>query len=70
MIKLLHGIYPHTYEQQVRNQGYTLGVKSEYYENMRRALNTLRMNNFLTESQSDAICEKLQNRIMNDIKKV
>lgn len=70
MIKLQHGIYPYTYEQQARDQGYTLGKKSEYYERMRNAFNTLRMNDFLTESQSDAICKKLQKRIVVDMKKL
>lgn len=62
-----HGICDESYEKQANAQGFTLGKKADYFENIRRACNMLRINGYLTSSQADSVCKKIQNNLVKEL---
>ncbi len=67
-VRFSHGIYGDSYEKQAIVQGFTLGEKADFFENIRHAYNMLRINGYLTSSQADSVCRKIQNNLVKELK--
>ena len=65
-----HGALSDDYEKQANAQGFTLGDKAELFEHLRHSYNMLRLHGYLTDSQADAVCQKLQKNIVKNLKKM
>lgn len=66
-IKFNHGTISESYEKQANAQGFTLGEKAEAFESIRHAYNRLRINGYLTSSQADSVCKKIQNNLVKEL---
>lgn len=65
-----HGVLNDNYEKQANNQGFTLGDKAELFEHVRRSYNMLRLHGYLTDSQADLVCQKIQKSLVKNLKKL
>lgn len=57
-------------EEQVNEQGFTLGDKAEFFDKVSEAYITLRIGGYLTDSQCDSICKKLSKNIAKNCKEL
>lgn len=62
-----HGVLCDSYEEQANKQGYTLRFKAKNFEQIKSSYNTLRINGYLTDSQADTICKKIQKRLVKNL---
>lgn len=67
-IGFYHGSFADSYEKQANEQGYTLGDKADYFVKIADAYNRLRIGGFLTDSQADSVCKKIQQRLAASVK--
>ena len=65
-----HGCLSDSYEKQANEQGFTLGDKAEMLEELKYSFNMLLLHDCITNSQSDAIVQKIQKKIVKNLKKV
>lgn len=68
-VGFVHGVLRESYEKQANEQGFTLGEKAEQFENIGHACNLLRMNGYLTDTQTDTIYRKIQKDIVEALEK-
>lgn len=67
-IKFGHGALCDRYEQQANRQGFTLGDKEELFDKVKYSYNFLWVHGYLTDSQADTICKKIQKQIIKNLK--
>ena len=67
-IGFYHGALADRYEKQANKQGFTLGDKAELFEKVAFSYNLLRIHGYLTDSQADSVCKKIQKELMANIK--
>lgn len=65
-----HGTMCDSYEKQANEQGFTLGEKTELFDKIGFSYNLLRMHGYLTDSQADMICKKIQKNLVKNIKPI
>jgi len=65
-----HGVLSDSYEKQANDQGFTLGEKAELFERLRHSYNMLRLHGYLTDKQADAVCQKLQKKLVKSLKRL
>lgn len=65
-----HGALCDSYEQQDNEQGFTLGDKVELFDKIGYAYNLLRIQGYLTDSQADMVCKKIQKNLVKSIRKL
>lgn len=63
-----YGVLYDDLEKQANEQGYTFGDKVELVEKLRFSANMVRMHGLLTDSQADSMYQKLQKRIIKELK--
>ena len=63
-----HGALCDSYEKQANTQGFTLGDKAELFDDVSFAYNLLRVHGYLTNSQVDMICNKIQKQLVKNLK--
>lgn len=63
-----HGAFADSYEKQANEQGYTLGNNAKHFDEIAHAYNMLRLHDYLTESQAESIRNKIQKKLVNNIK--
>ena len=63
-----HGELCENYEKQANEQGFTLGEKAGAFENIKESYDTLMFYHLLTPSQADAVCEKIQEQLVKNLK--
>ena len=63
-----HGALEDNYEKQANEQGYTLGDKAELFNKIAFSYNMLRIHGYLTDSQADSICQKIQKNLVKSVK--
>ena len=59
-----------SYEQQANEQGFTLGDKADLFDKIGYAYNLLRIQGYLTDSQADIVCKKIQKNLVKSIKRM
>lgn len=62
-----HGAMCDSYEKQANEQGFTLGEKAKLFEKIGFSYNLLRMHGYLTDSQADMVCKKIQKNLMKNL---
>lgn len=67
-IEIRYGLLFPSIEEQIREQGFTLGEDSEKCENIRKSIYVLMFNNIATDSQLDMMFKKLHKRVIGNIK--
>lgn len=65
-----HGAMCDSYEKQANEQGFTLGGKAELFEKIGFSYNLLRIHGYLTDSQADMICKKIQKNIVKNLSRI
>lgn len=65
-----HGALGDSYEDQANEQGFTLGDKAELFDKIGYAYNLLRVHGYLTDSQADMVCKKIQKDLVKSVKKM
>lgn len=65
-----HGAMCESYEEQAKKQGYTLGDKADLFDKVGFSYNMLRLHGYITDSQSNMICKKIQKELVANIKPV
>lgn len=65
-----HGTLCDRYEKQANDQGFTLGDKAELFDKIGYAYNLLRVRGYLTDSQADMVCKKIQKDLVKSVKKM
>lgn len=65
-----HGALSDSYEKQAQEQGFTLGDKAELFDKIGYSYNMLRIHGYITESQADNICKKIQKNLVKNIKRL
>ena len=65
-----HGVLSDDYETQANEQGFTLGDKAELFEHLRHSYNMLRLHDCITDSQADKIIQKIQKKIVKNLKRL
>lgn len=65
-----HGALADSYEKQANEQGFTLGDKAEMFDKIAFSYNMLRIHGYLTDKQSEQICQKIQKNLVKNIKKL
>lgn len=63
-----HGALADSYEEQARQQGFTLGDKADTFDKIAFAYNMLRIHGYLTDSQADSVCKKIQKNLVKSLK--
>lgn len=64
-----HGVMADSYEKQANEQGYTLGEKeAALFDRIGAAYNLLRIQGCLTDSQADSVCQKIQKKLVANLK--
>lgn len=63
-----HGVLSDTYEKQANEQGFTLGEKAELFDKIAFSYNMLRIHGYLTDSQADMVCKKIQKKLISNLK--
>jgi hypothetical protein len=69
-IGFYHGALCDSYEQQANEQGFTLGDKADLFDKIGYAYNLLRIQGYLTDSQADIVCKKIQKNLVKSIKRM
>lgn len=69
-IGFYHGALSDDYEKQANEQGFTLGDKAEFFESVKRSFLMLKLHGYLTDSQADSVCKKIQKNLARNIKKI
>ena len=67
-IVFYHGALVDSYEKQANEQGYTLGDKAEIFDEVGKAYNMLRIHGYLTDSQAGSVVNKIQKKLVANIK--
>lgn len=67
-VEFRHGALCDSYEKQANEQGFTLGDKAELFDKVAYSYNLLRIYGYLTDSQADSVCEKIQKRLVKNLK--
>lgn len=62
-----HGALADSYEKQANEQGYTLGDKADTFDKIGFSYNMLRIHGYLTDSQADSICQKIQKKLVANL---
>ncbi len=65
-----HGALSDSYEKQANDQGFTLGDKAELFEKIGFSYNLLRIHGYLTDSQADMVCKKIQKNLVKNLRRV
>ena len=65
-----HGAMCDSYEKQANKQGFTLGEKAELFEKIGFSYNLLRIHGYLTDSQADIVCKKIQKNLVKSLSKI
>jgi hypothetical protein len=65
-----HSAWADSYEKQANDQGFTLGDKAKLFEDVGHSWNMLRIHGYLTDSQSDSICKKIQKNLIKSLKRL
>ena len=65
-----HGALADSYEKQANEQGFTLGDKAELFDKIAFSYNMLRIHGYLTDSQADSVCQKIQKNLVKSVKSV
>lgn len=65
-----HGALCDPYEQQANEQGYTLGKEADLFDDIGHAYNMLYIHGYLTDSQADSVCKKIQKKLIRSLKKL
>lgn len=65
-----HGALCDSYEKQANEQGFSLGDKAELFDKIGHSYNMLRVNGYLTDSQADMVCKKIQKNLVKSLKKL
>lgn len=63
-----HGALSGSYEKQANEQGYTLGDKADTFDKIGFSYNMLRIHGYLTDSQADSVCKKIQKKLASSVK--
>ena len=63
-----HGALCDSYEKQANEQGFTLGGQAELFYKVAFSYNLLRIHGYLTDSQADMVCKKIQKQLMKNLK--
>lgn len=63
-----HGALADSYEKQANEQGYTLGGKADTFDKIGFSYNMLRIHGYLTDSQADSVCKKIQKKLVSSVK--
>lgn len=69
-ISFYHGALCDSYEDQANEQGFTLGDKAELFDKIRNAYSLLRVRGYLTDSQVDVVCKKIQKDLVRSVRKM
>jgi hypothetical protein len=56
-----------SYELQANQQGFTLGDKAKLFDEIGAAYHLLRIHGYLTDSQADIVCKKIQKNLCNNL---
>ena len=68
-VEFHHGALADSYEKQANKQGYTLGEKeAKLFDKIGWAYNLLRLQGCLTDSQANSICQKIQKKLVANLK--
>lgn len=67
IVKMGYGALAPSLEEQANEQGFTLGDKAKFLEDLRKA-KTMLMFHVLTESQTKSITQKLHKLVMRELK--
>lgn len=67
-IGFIYGALSDPLEKQANEQGFTLGDKREHLETLSRAMVVCRINGLCTDSQYDAMCKKMQKKVVKALK--
>lgn len=65
-----HGALCDGYEKQANEQGFTLGDKAELFDKIGYAYNLLWIQGYLTNSQADMVCKKIQKSLVKSVKRI
>lgn len=65
-----HGVMCDSYEKQANEQGFTLGKKAELFDKIGFSYNLLRIHGYLTDSQADVVCRKIQKNLVNNLSRI
>lgn len=65
-----HGVFADSYEKQANEQGYTLGDRAELFDKIGYSFNLLRIHGYLTDSQADGVCQKIQKKLVANLKRL
>ena len=63
-----HGALCDSYERQANEHGFTLGDKAELFDEIAFSYNLLRIHGYLTDSQADMVCNKIQKQLVKNLK--
>lgn len=63
-----HGALCDSYEEQANEQGFTLGGNAELFDKIAYAYQLLWFHGYLTDSQVDAICNKIHKQLVNNLR--
>lgn len=63
-----HGALCDSYEKQANEQGFTLGDKAELFDKVAYSYNFLMIHGYLTDSQADMVCKKIQKQLVKNLK--
>ena len=62
-----HGALSDDYEKQANEQGFTLGEKADFFKDVKHSFNMLRIHGYLTDSQADSVCKKIQKQLVKSL---
>ena len=68
LVTFYHGALSDQYEEQAREQGYTLGDKAELLQKLGFGLVLCHIHGILTDSQYDKALQKLNKKIVGSLK--
>lgn len=63
-----HGALCDSYEKQANEQGFTLGDRAELFDEIAFSYNLLLIHGYLTDSQADSVCKKIQKQLVKNLK--
>ena len=69
-VEFRHGALCDSYEKQANEQGFTLGEKAELFDKIGFSYNLLRIHGYLTDSQADMVCKKIQKNLFKNLQRV
>ena len=65
-----HGAFADSYEKQANEQGFTLGHNAKLFDKIGYSYNLLRIHGYLTDSQADSVCQKIQKKLVANLKQL